>query len=113
MKSLTPRQLECLDFIRTFKEQNRLMPSLSEIVDGINCSSSSHASYLLRQIEKCGKIRVFPRTPRGIELVEPEEMKAVLLNKEIFGLVRAYAASQRIAVDTAACELLRGALGAA
>ena len=113
MNPLTPRQKQCLDFIRSYSEANDIMPSLRDILVGIGCSSTSHAAYLVRKIAEAGYIRRAPGKARSIEFVTPETMRAILLNREIFELVRAYAGSQRIGMHTAANELLRNALGAA
>lgn len=51
-------------------------------------------------------------TPKP-EPIDPDSLRAVLLNKEIFTLLRLYAAAERISVDCAASELLRQSLGAA
>lgn len=45
--------------------------------------------------------------------IEPDSLHVVLLNREIFTLLRLYAAAERISVDCAASALLRDALGAA
>ena len=110
MTPLTPRQKQCLDFIRSYSEANDIMPSLRDILVGIGCSSTSHAAYLVRKIAEAGYIRRAPGKARAIEIITPKSMQAVLLNREIFELVRAYAGSQRIGMDCAANELLRSCL---
>lgn len=113
MNPLTPRQKQCLDFIRAYKDANGIMPSFRDILVGIRCSSSSHVAHLVRKLEESGHIRCSSKRARSIELLTPDSMRAVLLSPEVFRLVQAYAASERISVDTATNELLRGALGAA
>lgn len=113
MTPLTPRQKQCLDFIRSYSEANDLMPSLRDILVGIGCSSTSHAAYLVRKLEESGRIRRSPGKARSIEFVEVGRMSAVLLSDEVFRLVQAYAAGQRISVDVAVSEIVREAMGAA
>lgn len=113
MNPLTPRQKQCLDFIRSYSEANDIMPSLRDILVGIGCSSTSHAAYLVRKIAEAGYIRRAPGKARSMEFVTPETMQAVLLSKEVFRLVQAYAAGQKISVDVAVSEIVREAMGAA
>lgn len=113
MNPLTPRQKECLDFIRSYSAAKGVMPSLRDIMAGIGCSSTSHAAFFIQKLEKSGHIRRPPGKARSIEITSTETMQAVLLSNEVFQLLRAYAAGQRIGMDTAASELLRDALGAA
>lgn len=113
MIGLTARQQQCLDFLRRYHAANGIMPSLQEIIDALQLNSKSGAARILNGLEERGHIRRAYKKARSIELITPETMQAVLLNQEIYALVRAYAGSQRIGLDTAANELLRNALGAA
>lgn len=51
-------------------------------------------------------------TERKAKAVDSDSLHVVLLNREIFTLLRLYAAAERISVDCAASALLRDALGA-
>jgi len=113
MMGLTKRQSDALGFIRTYREANGIMPSYREIAKGIGLASPGRVYTLVDGLIDRGALRRMGRQARAIELVEPENMQAILLNKEIYGLLRAYAAGERITVDTAASALLRDALGAA
>lgn len=113
MMGLTPRQQSCLDFLHSYHATNGTMPTLQEIIDHFGWGSKSNAARVLDLLEQRGHIRRSYKKARAIEFVTPETMQLVLLNREIYELVRSYAAGHRIGVDTAANELLRGALGAA
>lgn len=113
MIGLTPIQQDCLDFLRSYHAAHGVTPTCQEIVDHFGWHSRSNAARLLETLEKRGHIRRVPGKARAIEFVDPAKMSAVLLSDEVFRLVQAYAASQRISVDCAASELLRDSLGAA
>lgn len=112
MIGLTKRQQETVAFIRTFRDSHGVMPSCGDIADGLGLKSRSRAKAILDELIERGALRRSPRRARAIELVEPPPM-IVLLNNEIFSLLSAYASGMHISIDTAASELLRGALGAA
>lgn len=113
MMGLTPRLKSALDFIRSHYQSNGLMPSCDQIAAGIGLTSRGRVSQLLTELEDRGHIRRVKGKSRSIELIEPGQMQAVMLNKEILGLLKVYAQAEHIGVDAAANELLRGALGAA
>lgn len=110
---LTKREQQCLDFIRSHLAETGIIPSYGEMATGLGTKSRSQVSQLLVALEERGAIRRMKGKARAIELIEPDKMQAVLLNNEIHGLLRAYAQAEHIALDTAANQLLRGALGAA
>jgi SOS-response transcriptional repressor LexA len=113
MMGLTQRQADVLAFLRAYRDEHKVMPSCREIAAGAGVKSIGRVNELLHGLTQRGYIRRLNRKARAIELLEPETMQAVLLNKEIFGLLRSYAASQHIGLDTAANALLRDSLGAA
>lgn len=110
MIGLTARQQQCLDFLRSYHASNGTMPAFLEIGAHLGLTSKSSVARILCGLEQRGHIRRSPRMARAIEFCTPATMQAVLLNREIFELVRAYAGSQRIGIDTAASELLRSCL---
>lgn len=110
MIGLTARQQQCLSFLRSYHAANGIMPSMDEISGHFGSPTRSMAARLLEGLEARGRIRRSSRKARAIEIVDPSQMHAVLLNREIFELVRAYAGSQRIGMDTACNELLRSCL---
>ena len=113
MIGLTARQQQCLDFMKRYRDERGVVPSFQEMSDHLGYNSKSRVYKLLETMENRGVIRRLKAKARAVEIVETADMQAVLLNREIFELVRAYAGSQRIGMDTAANELLREALGAA
>ncbi len=112
MIGLTERQQDVLAYLRSYHAERGLMPTLQEITDRFGWVSKSNAARVVEALEERGHIRRAAKRARAIEFIDPATMQAVLLNEEIFALVKAYAASQHIGVDTATNELLRGALGA-
>lgn len=113
MIGLTKRQQECIAFIRSFRDQHGVMPSYEEIAAGIGIKSRSRIKQVLDDLVERGAVRRLNHRARAIELIEPNSMQAVLLNREIYSLLSAYATGMQISIDVAAGELLRGALGAA
>lgn len=112
MMGLTPVQSNCLSFMRSRRDETGTMPSYQEIAEHIGVKNRGRVCKIMSDLEDRGAIRRLRKRARAIEIVEPDKMKAVLLNDEIYSLISAYAASEHIGVDTAANELLRGALGA-
>lgn len=110
MIGLTPRQQQCLDFIKATIAARGYPPTYDEIATSLQLHSRSGIQRLVVGLERRGIIRRIPGKARAIEVVDPGAMQAVLLNREIFELVRAYAGSQRIGMDTACNELLRSCL---
>lgn len=86
-------------------------PSMREIADFMQCRSSGAAHRIIVELEKRGYVRRNPHKARSIEIVPP--MGTVKLNAEIHSLVSKYATEHGIKIETAANELLRGAIGAA
>lgn len=113
MIGLTARQSECLTFLKEWIATNGVPPSTDEISLGLGLKSKSGVTRLLDGLVERGAIRRIRNRARAIEIIDPETMQAVLLNPEIYGLVRAYAGAEHVGIDTAANELLRQVLGAA
>lgn len=112
MIGLTQRQQQCLDFLRSYHKEKGIAPTMDEIAAHFGVVKSN-VSRILDRLEERGRIRRSRRKARSIEFINPGQMSAVLLSKEVFRLVQVYAESQRISVDCAASELLRDSLGAA
>lgn len=113
MIGLTKKQQETISFIRSFRDQHGIIPSYGEIAQGIGVKSRSRVKQVLDDLVERGAIRRLNHRARAIELVEPNSMQAILLNREVYSLLSAYASGMKISIDVAAGELLRGALGAA
>ncbi|MBI4881912.1 MAG: repressor LexA [Planctomycetes bacterium] len=91
---LTKRQLQVLDFLRSFLERFRVAPTLDEMAAHFKVSRITIHEHL-RSLEDKGVIRRTKNRARSIELVEqhaPEVPPGLLL--PILGLVRAGAPCQ-------------------
>ncbi|HAH96861.1 MAG TPA: repressor LexA, partial [Firmicutes bacterium] len=69
MEDLTARQQEILDFIRKEVREKGYPPSVREIGEAVNLSSSSTVHSHLERLEKLGYIRRDPTKPRAIEIL--------------------------------------------
>jgi len=69
-KALTGRQIEVLEFIRTRSEETRLPPTVREIGEHFQISSTNGVRSILGALIKKGYIKRSPRLSRGIELLE-------------------------------------------
>jgi len=70
-KGLTDRQIKILEVLERFHNQNGYPPSIREICDKANISSTSVVNYYLNQLEESGYIERDGRVSRGIRLVKP------------------------------------------
>jgi repressor LexA len=70
-KELTERQKKILEVLGRFQEQYGYPPSIREICDQANISSTSVVNYYLEQLEGMGYIERDGRVSRGIRLVKP------------------------------------------
>lgn len=67
---LSPRQRRVLDFIRRYIAEHGYPPTIREICEACNISSTSVANYNLRRLAEAGYIRRSDRLSRAIELTE-------------------------------------------
>src|SRR4030067_3048741 len=70
-KGLADRQIKILEVLERFHNQNGYPPSIREICDKANISSTSVVNYYLNQLEESGHIERDGRVSRGIRLVKP------------------------------------------
>ena len=70
MLTLTARQLEILDFIRESIKNNNMPPTVAEIAEGMNLSSTNGVRGHLQALERKGAIELIPNASRGIRLVQ-------------------------------------------
>ena len=63
------------DFLVRFITENGYAPSVKEISDGTGIKSTSTVHFHLEMLDKVGKIKVRPRTSRGITLTGSEFRK--------------------------------------
>jgi len=95
MREQSPKQTRILDFIRSFIDDHDYPPSIRQIQEACDISSTSVVDYNLRSLEKSGYIRRDRDVSRGIELTgRPRRVIAV----PIIGTI---AAGQPIPVPSA------------
>ncbi len=70
-KGLTERQKRILEAVERFQNQNGYPPSIREICEKTNISSTSVVNYYLNQLEELGYIERDGRVSRGIRLMKP------------------------------------------
>lgn len=97
MNNLTPRQQEILDFLRTYIEKHDYPPSIRDIQEGCNISSTSVVDYNLRKLEEKGYIRRDREISRGIELLGARGRRPRIVEVPLLGTI---AAGQPIPVPT-------------
>lgn len=95
-RSLTSRQDEVYQFIRERTQANRLPPTVREIGEQFNISSTNGVRSILAALIKKGYIKRSPRLSRGIEVLEespddslPEEHSSNSVEIPILGRVAA------------------------
>ena len=72
---ITPRQAECLDFVREYMdEMNGVAPSLEEIRVAMGLKTKSGAYRHLSKLEENGYIRRQPYVIRSIEVCAPDAL---------------------------------------
>ena len=69
-KKLSAKQKMMMDFIREFKEENSLPPTVRDIQKACGISSTSVVDYNLRLLQRDGYLRRRPDVARGIELLD-------------------------------------------
>lgn len=76
-KALTDRQQEVYDFIRSRTEEAKLPPTVREIGEKFNISSTNGVRSILAALIKKGYIKRAPRLSRGIEIIEEETKPSI------------------------------------
>jgi repressor LexA len=67
---MTPRQHECLNFIKSFWSENDYAPSFEEIKNALGAKSKSSVTGLVSKLEARGYIQRMPNLARSIRLVD-------------------------------------------
>jgi SOS-response transcriptional repressor LexA len=70
VRSLTPRQKDCLDAIKAHRGRTGTMPTLEELRAAISAASRSDVHRLLKELEQRGAIRVERNVWRGIVVLD-------------------------------------------
>ena len=98
MKELSAKQRRILEFIQAFIDEHDYPPSIRQIQEACDISSTSVVDYNLRILEKQGYIRRDREVSRAIELLEPGGRRPRVVPVPIIGTI---AAGQPIPVPTA------------
>ena len=98
MKELSAKQRRILEFIREFIGEHDYPPSIRQIQEACDISSTSVVDYNLRILEKNGYMRRDREGSRAIELLEPGGRRPRVVPVPIIGTI---AAGQPIPVPTA------------
>jgi len=98
MKELSAKQQRILEFIREFIDEHDYPPSIRQIQEACDISSTSVVDYNLRILERNGYIRRDREVSRAIELLEPGGRRPRVVPVPIIGTI---AAGQPIPVPTA------------
>ncbi|HXG35345.1 MAG TPA: transcriptional repressor LexA [Dehalococcoidia bacterium] len=97
MKELSPKQQRILEAIQEFVDKHDYPPSIRQIQEACNISSTSVVDYNLRILEKHGLIRRDKEISRGIELLSPGSRRGRIAHVPLVGTI---AAGQPIPVPT-------------
>jgi repressor LexA len=97
-KSLSAKQQAILRFIRNFLRDKDYPPSIRDIQEGCDISSTSVVDYNLKALERLGYIRRDREVSRAIELLEHGSRRPRLRSVPVIGLI---AAGQPIPVPSA------------
>ena len=98
MKELSAKQRRIVEFIGEFIDEHDYPPSIRQIQEACNISSTSVVDYNLRILERNGYIRRDREVSRAIELLEPGGRRPRVVPVPIIGTI---AAGQPIPVPTA------------
>ncbi|WP_182113623.1 MULTISPECIES: transcriptional repressor LexA [unclassified Actinotalea] len=74
---LTPRQRLVLETIRSSVERRGYPPSMREIGEAVGLTSPSSVKHQLTVLERKGYLRRDPHRPRAIEVVQPDDSRAI------------------------------------
>ena len=72
--SLTPKQIETLEFIRTYTAKNGAAPTLKEIASALNLDSLRSVTQRIEALERKGFIRRDRFQHRSLSIVEPSSL---------------------------------------
>lgn len=98
MKGLSTKQQKILDFMRRFIREKDYPPSIRDIQDACDISSTSVVDYNLKALERLGYIRRDREVSRAIELLDGSGRRPQTIAVPIIGVI---AAGQPIPVPAA------------
>jgi repressor LexA len=70
ISTLTPRQRQCFEFIKSFVAENDYPPTLAEIAEHLGVASRGNVCLMVSELQKHGLIQRSPKGRRYIHLVE-------------------------------------------
>ena len=89
MKSLSQKQRSIIDFVKRFWLDNSYPPTVRDILNGCNISSTSVVDYNLDILQREGYIRRHPGISRGIELITESPARLQSLKVPVIGQIAA------------------------
>jgi repressor LexA len=89
MGELTGKQAQILDFLNRFLAEKDYPPSIRDIQDGCQISSTSVVDYNLKKLEDKGLIRRDREISRGIEILGPRGRRPRIVEVPIYGSIAA------------------------
>ena len=89
MKTLSPKQRNIIDFVKRFWMDKSYPPTVRDILNGCNISSTSVVDYNLDILEREGYIRRHPGISRGIELISESNTRFPSLKVPVIGQIAA------------------------
>ena len=89
MKALSPKQRNIIDFVKRFWMDKSYPPTVRDILNGCNISSTSVVDYNLDILEREGYIKRHPGISRGIELVSEFPVRFQTLKVPVIGKIAA------------------------
>lgn len=105
--SLTPRQRDLLDFIRSYIAKHESAPSYDEMAAGIGLRSKSPISDIIDALVERGAIDRLPNRARTVTLVEQPALPADL-EQRVSDYCRRIGITRPVFDQRAAESLLRG-----
>ncbi len=89
MKDLSPKQEQILDYLREFIEEYDYPPSIRDIQEGCEISSTSVVDYNLRKLEEKHYIRRGREVARGIEILGAKGRRTRVIEIPVLGAIAA------------------------
>ena len=112
-KELTTRQEEILEYIKKYSKENRMPPTVREIGNHFDISSTNGVRSILAALIKKGYINRSPRLSRGLEIISNgnDSQEPAANNTIEIPIVGRVAAGQPILVGTIAVGSGRSVVG--
>ncbi|HUS82959.1 MAG TPA: transcriptional repressor LexA [Dehalococcoidia bacterium] len=89
MKALSPKQQKIIDFLRRFIREKNYPPSIRDIQEECNISSTSVVDYNLKALERMGYIHRDREVSRAIELLDGSGRRPRTISVPIIGQIAA------------------------